>query len=137
MPTDGMSEGGFDVSMQSRGLVLLLAVAGCLMSLTAAAEVPTVSIRTPTPQIVEGGSNGYFHVVREGMIADVTVVLQIGGTASNGVDYNLITNTVFIPAATNKAVIAIETIDDLFAEPLESVVLRDRKSTRLNSSHRT
>lgn len=53
----------------------------------------------------------------------LTVLYQIGGTASNGVDYNKLSGEVTIPAHSETAEIVINPIDDDLVEGTETVVL--------------
>ena len=55
--------------------------------------------------------------------SDLRVSLAIGGTASNGVDYQTIADSVVIPAGHEAAPIVIIPIDDDIPEPLESVII--------------
>jgi hypothetical protein len=55
---------------------------------------------------------------------DLTVGYNIGGTASNGVDYLTIPDSVTIPAGERSAKITIVPIDDNIPEPIETVILR-------------
>src|SRR5436190_1771661 len=51
------------------------------------------------------------------------VGFSLGGTASNGVDYEFVSNSVSIPAGASNATVEIIAIDDLLVEGTESVVL--------------
>lgn len=70
-------------------------------------------------------NNATFVVTRRGSTNQaVTVFLEIGGRAENGVDYETIPPTVTIPAGEREAVIVVKPIDDNLTERRESVVLR-------------
>jgi hypothetical protein len=55
--------------------------------------------------------------------ADLTVFYGISGTASNGVDYEMLPGEVTIPAGERAARIIVVPIDDDVIEPIETVVL--------------
>ena len=87
-------------------------------------ELPTVNISATTPTTTEGGaSSGAFTVTRDCTNGLLTVNYQISGTASNGVDYLTITNSVAISNFFNSATITVTPIDDLLVECPETVVL--------------
>lgn len=87
--------------------------------------VPIVTIVATDPVASVNGDSGAFTVYRQGgnMSNSIVVFYAIGGTASNGVDYATISNTVVIPAGTNSAQIAINPIIDPLPDPTESVIL--------------
>jgi hypothetical protein len=65
---------------------------------TATATGPFVEILATDPTALEGTSSGAFTLIREGDTnAELTVYLELLGTASNGVDYTSITNVIVIP----------------------------------------
>ncbi len=72
-----------------------------------------------------GGTNTATFVVRRHGPTndDVTVDYEIGGTASNGVDYVALPGSVTIPAGKHSAQIVVVPIEDTLAEGVESVVL--------------
>jgi Calx-beta domain-containing protein len=78
-----------------------------------------------------GGTNtATFVVRRHGPTNDnLTVNYEIGGTASNGLDYVALSGSVTIPAGRRSAQIVIVPIDDTLAEDIETVVLKLRPST--------
>jgi len=55
--------------------------------------------------------------------APLVVLYEIGGTASNGVDYLALPGSVIIPAGRRSAELTIVPIDDALPEPVETVVL--------------
>jgi len=73
-----------------------------------------------------GGTNtATFVVHRHGPTNDDLVVnYDIGGTASNGVDYVALPGTVTIPAGRHSARIVVVPIDDTLVEGIETVVLK-------------
>jgi hypothetical protein len=76
----------------------------------------------------QGNSPAVFTVTRttEDIANPITVSYVIEGSATNGVDFQTITNTLIIPANQTTAEIVITPIDDSFAEAPETVVLRLR-----------
>jgi len=89
--------------------------------------VPVVTIVATDPIASVNGKPGAFTVYRTGgnpgTSNSIVVFYAIGGTASNGVDYATIPNTVTIPAGSNSATIAINPLVDASPDPTESVVL--------------
>src|SRR5262249_44627876 len=88
--------------------------------------IPTVGIIATDPIAREGTTNtATFRIRRTGRTNDALKVLyEIHGTASNGVDYVAIPDTVVIPAGRRSARIIITPIDDALPEHIETVVLR-------------
>ncbi len=74
-----------------------------------------------------GTNTATFTVRRSGGTNDpLRVYYSIGGTASNGVDYQLLSGVVTIPAGRRAARIVVTPIDDTLSEGIETVVLRLR-----------
>ncbi len=73
-----------------------------------------------------GGTNtATFVVSRRGSTnADLVVHYEVGGTASNGVDYAALPGAVTIPAGRRTAQIVVVPSDDLLIEKIETVLLR-------------
>ena len=82
-----------------------------------ATETPLVSTIPPDA--------GTFTVRRDddGTNEGIVVFYEISGTASNGVDYQLLSGHVALPAGVSSAEIVVAPIDDLIAEGTESVVV--------------
>src|SRR5207244_6683925 len=78
-----------------------------------------------------GGTNtATFVVRRDGPTNnDLTITYEIGGTASNGVDYVALPGSVVILAARRSARIVVVPIDDAVPEGIETVVLMLKPST--------
>ncbi len=88
------------------------------------ADPPKVVILAPDPTALEGVSSGAFTLARSGATtADLTVFLSISGTASNGVDYALITNVMTIPVGAQAVDIPVQPITDLVNRGNKTVVL--------------
>jgi hypothetical protein len=84
-----------------------------------------VSIHATDAAASEAGHTGRFLVSRgERTNGDLFVWLQIGGSASNGVDYQALSNIVLIPSGARGTEIVVTPIEDLLPEPTESVVVR-------------
>lgn len=97
-------------------------------TITIADDTPSytqVGIYSEEPSASEQGpSDGLFSVVRSGNnSAALTVHYSIGGTATNGVDYKLISSEVTIPAGKYDATIRITPIADNENEGNETVTL--------------
>jgi len=72
-------------------------------------SLPVAKIVATDPTALEGASSGAFTVRRQGDVhAPLTVEYEIGGTASNGVDYVLIPNSVTILAGALAADIVVQ-----------------------------
>ncbi len=71
------------------------------------------------------GTNTATFVVRRAGVTNtpLSVLYEIGGTASNGVDYTALPGSVTIPAGRRSAEIRIVPIDDTLPERIETVVL--------------
>jgi hypothetical protein len=79
---------------------------------------------TPLPATCRGTNTASFVVRRSGDTnASLTVHYQIGGTASNGVDYLTLPGMVVIPAGQRIAPISLVPLDDALPERIETVVL--------------
>ncbi|PYJ99041.1 MAG: hypothetical protein DME23_10610, partial [Verrucomicrobia bacterium] len=87
---------------------------------------PIVTVRATDPIASEGYSNtATFTVHRTGPTnSDLVVNYQVGGTASNGVDYAELPSSVTIPAGRSAAEILVAPIDDELVEGLETVILK-------------
>ena len=93
-------------------------------------QVPFVSIVATDAFAREGGSsiagvNTATFVVRRGgeTNSNLTVVLDIRGTASNGADYVNVPSEVTIPAGRRSARIVVTPIDDNLRERIETVII--------------
>lgn len=92
-------------------------------------------ITTTDATASESGATGNFAIARTGSTADdLTVNLLISGTASNGVDYVPISNSVTIPAGETTANILITPIADASVEGAETVVLTIASGTNYTIS---
>ena len=92
-------------------------------------DLPTVTIEATDAEAAETKSGqptnpGRFTLTRTGSTTHaLTVNYSIGGTATNGSDFNRLTGTVTFAAGSSTAVIDINPIDDTLVEPSETVIL--------------
>lgn len=100
------------------------------VTITVSAAPPTVTIAATDPNASEpfgttAANKGTFVVTRSGgsLSAALPVTLSISGTASNGVDYNLLSTVVTIPAKANSVTITVTPTRDSLTEGTESVLV--------------
>jgi hypothetical protein len=95
-------------------------------TVTARSSWPSVSLTALDATAAEPGADtGTVRVTRTGSTnAPLTVAYVLGGTAVNAVDYNALSNFVFIPAGSSNANIMVTPRNDSFAEGVETVSLR-------------
>ena len=88
--------------------------------------IPVVGIIATDPIAREGTTNtATFLIRRSGRTNEaLTVHYAIRGTASNGVDYALIPDSITVPAGRRSARIVITPVDDKLPERIETVVLQ-------------
>ncbi len=96
-----------------------------MLIVRSAAGLPTVTIVATDAQASEiGTDNGVFTISRSGSTnTALNVNYTISGTASNGVDYKTIPNSVTIAAGSSSATIVITPIDDNTDEGDETIIL--------------
>jgi len=98
--------------------------------------LPTVTIAATDAEAAETNSGqtanpGRFTLTRTGSTSSaLTVNYSIGGTATNGSDFNRLTGTVTFAAGSSTALIDINPVNDTLVEPSETVIL-----TLVNSSN--
>lgn len=94
-----------------------------IKSVHAGEEQPTVSVINTDASASENGGGGLFTFTRAGgsTASPLTVLFQLGGTASNGNDYQQLLGTVTIPAGATIATVEIKPIDDSAVEGNETV----------------
>jgi hypothetical protein len=87
----------------------------------------TLSVTKPTANEVNGTASGMglFTITRANGIltSPLTVTLTVGGTATNGTDYNTISTHVNFSANQTKVTIPINVINDAIAEGKETVIV--------------
>ncbi|HUR56329.1 MAG TPA: S8 family serine peptidase [Opitutaceae bacterium] len=90
-----------------------------------AAPLPTVSVAATDPNAAEAGpDSATFTVTRTGATtAALSVSFTLGGTATNGTDYQTLATSVVIPAGAASATVVVRPIDDTAVEDSETVVL--------------
>ncbi len=89
---------------------------------------PTVSVSTSgsadNRATESGDDHGYFRVYRTGNVSsNITVFWTIGGTATSGVDYQLMPRSVLLAAGQSEALVPVIAMDDLLVEGDETVTL--------------
>jgi len=85
---------------------------------------PTVTITASDASAGEPSNTGSFSVARTGSTAaSLTVNYGIGGTATNGTDYNSVATSVTIPAGAASAAVTVTPRDDTAQESNETVIL--------------
>ena len=85
-------------------------------------EVTLLAIDTIATEV--GGQSAIFRITRTGSTTDpLTVFYVISGSATNGTDYQTITESVTIPSGSNIVEVTITPIDDSEDESFETVVL--------------
>jgi PKD repeat protein len=85
---------------------------------------PRVTIVATTPDAAEPAVPGLFTVSRTGITtAPLTVSYGVSGTATNGVDYALLSGTVTFQPGTSSIGIPVQPIDDAILEGPETVIL--------------
>ncbi|MGD1017943.1 MAG: hypothetical protein ABSA12_01360 [Verrucomicrobiia bacterium] len=108
-----------------------------LTSLPFQVSSPAVSIAASAADAYKLGEiPGAFTITRVGATnIDQSVVYAVGGTASNGVDYSLIANSVTIPAGSASATITIAPIDDgiVVGDVMATLTLSNSASYNLGS----
>jgi N-acetylneuraminic acid mutarotase len=90
-----------------------------------AAPATVVSVTAPDASAAEAGSDaGMFRVTRTGpTAAALTVAYTLGGTATNGADYNSLSGILTIPAGATAATVNLTPRSDALVEGVESVLL--------------
>jgi hypothetical protein len=88
--------------------------------------LPVVSVVAADATATEAGlATGSFTVSRTGSTASaLTVSYTIGGTASNGVDYQMLSGSLTIAAGLSSAAITVMPVDDVAAEGDETVLVQ-------------
>lgn len=94
-------------------------------------QLPVVQVNVEDSDCREEGAGvGSFRVSRSIVTSSPLVVdLQAGGTAANGTDYNLINDSVTIPAGVGTAFVTITPIPDALVEGSETVVIALKSSS--------
>jgi hypothetical protein len=104
---------------------VLLASATTLPAQTTEPQIPVVFIQATTPVATSPTNPGVFTVFRSGDTnSALNVYCRIGGTASNGVDYALISNFIPIPAGATSNTVAITPAANFPPTAVKSVVLQ-------------
>ncbi|MCT7997577.1 S8 family serine peptidase, partial [Laspinema olomoucense] len=87
-------------------------------------DKPTVSLVATDGEASEDGDLGYMTLTRTGITTNpLTVNYDIGGTATNGMDYTALSGSIEIPAGLSSITIPIQALDDSDEEGDETVLL--------------
>jgi hypothetical protein len=94
-------------------------------------DIPGITLFVMRASAYESGTDtGAFTFTRTGSTVNpLTVNYNIYGTAINGTDYGLITNSIVIPAGAASATLTIAALADFIMESAETVVLTLQNST--------
>ena len=121
------------------GSVAILGGSNILAATNLASQIfqvssPALSILASGPDAYKFGAQpGAFAITRiGGTNLDLTVSYAIGGTASNGVNYSSISNSISIPAGATSTVITIVPLDDNLVDGDKTVFLTLSASTTYN-----
>jgi hypothetical protein len=88
-------------------------------------NLPIVRIFATDPTAAEPDDPGTFTLSRDGPTnSTLQVYYAIGGSASNGVDYVALSNSVTVPAGVRSVQISVAPVDDDLVEGLERVEIR-------------
>jgi hypothetical protein len=100
---------------------------------SSAIALPTVEISALTSATEDIPSPGRFILTRTGSTTDaLTINYTLSGTATNGIDYNFLPNSIVIPAGQTSVTIIINVIDDILIEGTETVDLNLNPGTGYN-----
>ena len=87
-------------------------------------DVATVSVASTTNGNEAGPVSGLFTVTQtKASSVDTVISYIVGGTATSGIDYSVLSGSVTIPAGATTAAIAVPVIDDNVVEPTETVTV--------------
>ena len=107
------------------GSLLFAAAFANAQTSTGSNAIPVITLGAPDASASEAGDPGRFVLHRDGPTnAEVHVFLLIGGTATNGVDYEPIPNWISIPAGLREVGIPVKPLVDTITEGPETVVLK-------------
>jgi hypothetical protein len=88
-------------------------------------SMPVVTLTAPDPMANEAGDPGAFRLIRYGPTnLALNVFWMVGGSASNGVDYQSLPAIVNIPAGVREVLVPLVPIDDKLVEGPETVTAR-------------
>lgn len=94
------------------------------LQITAPGSLPQVEITAPDTLASEGGDSASFRITRTGATtAALSVNLDFGGEAVNGIDYQTIPSTVVIPAGQSELLVPVTPIADGVTEGYERVLV--------------
>lgn len=106
-------------------------------SITDNDPTPTVFFTTASQSGTEGNTLTITAQLSAVSGQTVTVPFTLTGTATNGSDYTITTSPITIPAGSTTGTITINTINDVSAEPAETIVASMGSPTNANASGTT
>ena len=109
----------------------LISIATLLAAHLAWAQTPSVTLRATDSIASEPGADtGAFSITRSGSLDQpLDVAYTVGGTASNGVDYQALSGLATIPAGASNTTLVVQPIDDATPESSEYVTLTLKSAT--------
>jgi len=93
-----------------------------VVSITDNNDLPVVSARAGSVG-TEGGPNPTVIFQSTGSSAGVTINYSVSGTATAGADFTALSGTITIPSGSKQATLTVPVINDLLAEPTETVIV--------------
>ncbi len=112
---------------------ILVSCMSQFLGLAQTVTIPRVAIYATDAVALESGKPATFTVERSGsLVPTLNVYYQIGGTASNGVDYQMISHFVTVPSGASSATITINPLVDTNNPGTKTVVLTLAPSPLLN-----
>src|SRR2546430_1621043 len=112
--------------MRKSALTMLALMTLVSFSFAQSTFIDTVTITAPDPSASETGPDpGLFEIRRSGPTNySLSVFYRFGGTASNGVDYEGISQSAVIPQGSFTVSIPVKPMDDTLVEGPETVILQ-------------
>lgn len=110
-----------------RSVCVSTAAVLCVVAVNSPAQtntpMPVVSVRASDPSAAEAGDPGRFTLFRDGPTNQaLNVFCELGGTASNGVDYALIPHWIPVPAGVREVPVPVNPLPDALVEGTETVI---------------
>ena len=123
---DSLGEGDETVVLALSGASRYRVAASASGTATIADNEPPVTIVATDPDAAEQGSDpATFTLTRGGpTAAPLTVTYTVGGTATNGTDYQALSGSVTFAAGSSTTTVTVTPVDDSVSEPPEVVYLQ-------------
>lgn len=105
-----------------------------IQNLSVNTVLPEINISlNPTSVVEDGAANLEYKFTRIGdQTQGITINYTIGGTATNGVDYDSISSTVNLPANQTEVTVIVNPVSDNTVEDNETVIISIASSTEYN-----